>query len=89
MLVPIADTGNLNQTYPQSGPLSIWSLIIESNQLIATHDKERRSMNLMRQITCFVLSDYLTDLFPILELVTSAVLRASATLNKALELLTK
>lgn len=54
MLVPIADTGNLNQTYPQSGPLSIWSLIIESNQLIATHDKERRSMNLMRQITCLV-----------------------------------
>lgn len=46
-------------------------------------------MNLMRQITCFVLSDYLTDLFPILELVTSAVLRASATLNEALELLTK
>ncbi|WP_441697156.1 NADP-dependent isocitrate dehydrogenase [Glutamicibacter arilaitensis] len=89
MLVPIADTGNLNQTYPHPGSFSIRNLIIESKQLIATHDKERRSMNLMRQITCFVLSDYLTDLFPILELVTSAVLRASATLNKALELLTK
>ncbi|HCH48938.1 MAG TPA: hypothetical protein DEX36_13735 [Glutamicibacter sp.] len=54
MLVPIADTGNLNQTYPHPGSFSIRNLIIESKQLIATHDKERRSMNLMRQIKCLV-----------------------------------
>lgn len=52
--MPIADTGNLNQTYPHPGSFSIRNLIIESKQLIATHDKERRSMNLMRQIKCLV-----------------------------------
>lgn len=52
--MPIADTGNLNQTYPHPGSFSIRNLIIESKQLIATHDKERRSMNLIRQIKCLV-----------------------------------
>lgn len=52
--MPIADTGNLNQTYPHPGSFSIRNSIIESKQLIATHDKERRSMNLIRQIKCLV-----------------------------------